>query len=185
VESASTAISCRFHTAWTENELVRNILLATLSSLAKLEREKISQRTKAGLERARAMGKVLGRPKFGDGDREKLRAALEGGKGWHAASIETRISYSTVKKHARALGYERRRRVATSDRLAKPGMVRADPSVFTSPAIAFENEGPPFVGLVGSLDFVSGPPAAPLSTAFRPEIGAKAAAFGLQYVRWR
>jgi DNA invertase Pin-like site-specific DNA recombinase len=84
----------------TENELVRRILLATLSSLAKIEREKISQRTKAGLERARAMGKVLGRPKFGDGDREKLRAALEGGKSWHAASIETRISYSTVKKHA-------------------------------------------------------------------------------------
>ena len=46
----------------TENELVRNILLATLSSLAKLEREKISQRTKAGLERGRASGKVLGRP---------------------------------------------------------------------------------------------------------------------------
>lgn len=90
----------------TENELVRNILLATLSSLAKLEREKISQRTKAGLERARALGKVLGRPKFGDGDREKLRAALDGGKSWRAVSIATRIPYSTVKKHARALGYE-------------------------------------------------------------------------------
>ena len=50
----------------TENELVRNILLATLASLAKLEREKISQRTKAGLERARAKGQVLGRPKFSD-----------------------------------------------------------------------------------------------------------------------
>jgi hypothetical protein len=38
----------------TENEPVRNILLATLSSLAKLEREKISQRTKAASsERAR------------------------------------------------------------------------------------------------------------------------------------
>ncbi|MGH6679727.1 MAG: recombinase family protein [Bradyrhizobium sp.] len=52
----------------TENELVRDILVATLASLAKLEREKISQRTKAGLERARAMGKVLGRPRFSDGD---------------------------------------------------------------------------------------------------------------------
>ncbi len=31
----------------TDNELVRNILLAILASLAKLEREKISQRTKA------------------------------------------------------------------------------------------------------------------------------------------
>lgn len=46
----------------TDNELVRNILLATLSSLAKVEAEKISQRTKAGLERARKMGKQIGRP---------------------------------------------------------------------------------------------------------------------------
>jgi DNA invertase Pin-like site-specific DNA recombinase len=90
----------------TDNELVRNILLATLASLAKLEREKISQRTKAGLERARAMGKRLGRPKFSDGDRQKLRAARDTGNSWHALSIATRIPYSTVKKHARALGYE-------------------------------------------------------------------------------
>ena len=89
----------------TDNELVRNILLATLASLAKLEREKLSQRTKAGLERARAMGKRLGRPKFSDGDLAKLCAALDGGKSWHAASIATRIPYSTVKKHARLMGY--------------------------------------------------------------------------------
>jgi DNA invertase Pin-like site-specific DNA recombinase len=89
----------------TENELARNILLATLSSLAKLEREKISQRTKAGLERARAEGKVLGRPRFSDGDRKKLIAALRAGNSWHAVSIATKIPYSTVKKHARALGY--------------------------------------------------------------------------------
>ena len=93
----------------TENELVRNILLATLSSLAKLEREKISQRTKAGLERARARGKVLGRPKFSNGDRDKLIAALQTGDSWHAVSRKTRIPYSTVKKHARALGYEPKR----------------------------------------------------------------------------
>src|SRR5258708_16544054 len=73
----------------TENELVRNILLATLSSLAKLEREKISQRTKAGLERARAKGKQLGRPKFSDGDRKTLRHALDTGESWHAVSITT------------------------------------------------------------------------------------------------
>jgi DNA invertase Pin-like site-specific DNA recombinase len=93
----------------TENELVRNILLATLSSLAKLEREKISQRTKAGLKRARSRGKVLGRPKFSDGDREKLVEALETSASWHAVSRKTRIPYSTVKKHARQLGYGPRR----------------------------------------------------------------------------
>jgi len=95
----------------TENELVRNILLATLSSLAKLEREKISQRTKAGLERARANGKVLGRPKFSDDDQTKLIAALGTGESWHAVSAKTRIPYSTVKKHARALGYKPRQRL--------------------------------------------------------------------------
>ena len=98
----------------TENELVRNILLATLSSLAKLEREKISQRTKAGLERARAKGKVLGRPRFSNVDRDKLVAALTSGDSWHAASKATRIPYSTVKKHARALGYEPQRLVVKS-----------------------------------------------------------------------
>ena len=40
----------------TDNELVRNILLALLSSLAKLEAQKISDRTKAGMARAKANG---------------------------------------------------------------------------------------------------------------------------------
>ena len=38
----------------TDNELVRNILLALLSSLAKVEAQKISERTKAGMARAKA-----------------------------------------------------------------------------------------------------------------------------------
>ena len=94
----------------TDNELVRNILLATLASLAKLEREKASQRTKAGLERARAMGKRLGRPPLAPNTRMALRAALDTGKSWHMVSVETGIAYTTVKKYARALGYEPRRR---------------------------------------------------------------------------
>jgi hypothetical protein len=65
------------------------------------------------------MGKALGRPKFSDGDRENLRAALDSGKSWHAVSIATRIPYSMVKKQARAVGYEPRRQVATSDRGGK------------------------------------------------------------------
>jgi DNA invertase Pin-like site-specific DNA recombinase len=101
----------------TENELVRNVLLAVLASLAKLEREKISQRTKAGLERARARGKALGRPKFSDGDREKLRLALDTGESWYAVSKKTRIPYGTVKKHARVMGYEPRRREPSEQRI--------------------------------------------------------------------
>jgi DNA invertase Pin-like site-specific DNA recombinase len=90
----------------TDNELVRNVLLAVLASLAKLERQKISERTKAGLERARAKGKRLGRAPFSRAAEKKLRAALDTGKNWHRISRSTGIPYSTVKKHARALGYE-------------------------------------------------------------------------------
>ncbi len=46
----------------TDNELVRDILIAVMSSLARQEAIKISERTKAGLERAKARGKKLGRP---------------------------------------------------------------------------------------------------------------------------
>ena len=55
----------------TDNELVRNILLALLSSLAKLEAQKISERTKAGMARAKANGSKIGRPKLGIEIRQK------------------------------------------------------------------------------------------------------------------
>ena len=113
----------------TENELVRNILLATLSSLAKLEREKISQRTKAGLERARANGKRLGRPVFSDGDKQRLRAALDAGDSWHSISVKTGIPYSTVKKHARALGYK------PGSRMAKPEAASAEKVMSNKPRL--------------------------------------------------
>ena len=101
----------------TDNELVRNVLLAVLASLAKLEREKISQRTKAGLDRARAAGKRLGRPKIADDRLERLRVGLDTGESWHLVSRKTRIPYSTVKKHARALGYRSQRRTSKTHSL--------------------------------------------------------------------
>jgi len=47
----------------TTQEGVGEIIIALLSWVAKREAERISQRTKAGLERAKAQGKKLGRPK--------------------------------------------------------------------------------------------------------------------------
>lgn len=46
----------------TDNELVRDILIAVMASLAKQEAIKISERTKAGLARTKAKGTRLGRP---------------------------------------------------------------------------------------------------------------------------
>ena len=59
----------------TDNELVRNVLLAVLSSLAKTEAQKISERTKAGLERARRRGVRIGRPQLEEGLRSKSHSA--------------------------------------------------------------------------------------------------------------
>jgi DNA invertase Pin-like site-specific DNA recombinase len=92
----------------TDNEFVRDIVLAVMASLAKMERQKISERTKAGLERARAKGKRLGRAPFSAGNCAKLCKVLDAGMAWHAASVATGIAYSTVRKHARLMGYEPR-----------------------------------------------------------------------------
>jgi len=40
----------------------KDVVISIMSTLAKIEREKISERTKAGLERARLQGKKVGRP---------------------------------------------------------------------------------------------------------------------------
>ena len=53
-------------------EQFSDVIISLLSTIAKIEREKISQRTKAGLERLKAQGKKLGRPK-GKRDRKQRR----------------------------------------------------------------------------------------------------------------
>jgi DNA invertase Pin-like site-specific DNA recombinase len=63
----------------TDNELVRNILLALLSSLAKVEAQKTSERTRAGMSRAKAKGIKIGRPKIAAELRHEItRLAAEG-----------------------------------------------------------------------------------------------------------
>ena len=57
----------------TDNELVRNGLLALLSSLAKVEAQKIGERTRAGMARAKAKGVKIGRPRLGSNCAKRLR----------------------------------------------------------------------------------------------------------------
>lgn len=45
-----------------DNEMTRDIVLAVLAALAKQEARRISERTKAGMERARARGTASGKP---------------------------------------------------------------------------------------------------------------------------
>ena len=84
----------------TDNELVRNILLALLSSLAKLEAEKISSRTKAGMARARAKGIRIGRPKIGLEIRQAIARRAATGQTSYQIAKALRIDHHTAAKYA-------------------------------------------------------------------------------------
>jgi len=60
-----------------DNEMVRDILLAVMASLARAERQKISERTKAGLDRVRAhgskSGRAIGRPTIDSHIRNRIQ----------------------------------------------------------------------------------------------------------------
>lgn len=83
----------------TDNELLAHIVLAVTSYYAQLEAVRISDRTKAGLERARAAGKVIGRPDGFEVWRPELERMLAAGYGKKRMARETGLSYTTVKKY--------------------------------------------------------------------------------------
>ena len=88
----------------TDNELSRNILLAAMSSLAKQERLRISERTKAGLAKALRSGKRLGRPKVAAEKETAVRAAIAKGVGVVKISKSLGVGVGTVlriKREAR------------------------------------------------------------------------------------
>jgi DNA invertase Pin-like site-specific DNA recombinase len=83
----------------TDNELVRNILLALLSSLAKVEAQKISERTKAGLARARANVKI-GRPKLGIELRQQIAKRTAKGETAYLIAKSLGIDRHTAAKYS-------------------------------------------------------------------------------------
>src|SRR6478672_4354546 len=84
----------------TDNELMRNVLLALLSSLAKLEAQKISERTRAGMARAKANGVKIGRPKLGYEIRQKIAQRTAKGQTPYAIAKALGIDRHTAAKYA-------------------------------------------------------------------------------------
>jgi len=87
----------------TENELVRHILLGVLSHFAEYEAKKISRRTKAGLKRARAEGKQIGRPSKFDQHKDQLMELKAEGASKAEMKRQTGLSYNTVKKYLKQI----------------------------------------------------------------------------------
>ena len=84
----------------TDNELLRNILLAVMSSLAKVESQKIGERTRAGIARARAQGKRIGRPALSPTVRQKIAKQLGKGLSAYAVAKQLGIDAHTVAKYS-------------------------------------------------------------------------------------
>ena len=84
----------------TDNELVRNILLAVMSSLAKVEAQRIGERTRAGMARARAQGKHIGRPALDSAVRQKIAKQMAAGLSAYAVAKHLGIDPHTVAKYA-------------------------------------------------------------------------------------
>jgi DNA invertase Pin-like site-specific DNA recombinase len=84
----------------TDNELVRDILLALLSSLARQEARRLSERIKAGLARVRAQGIRLGRPSISEKVRKQIVARIKAGQTPYRVSQDLGIARKTVNKYA-------------------------------------------------------------------------------------
>lgn len=83
----------------TENELVAHIVLGVLAYLAQQEAVKISERTKAGLQRVRSRGQQLGRPDKYESWKGQLIMLRAAGYSQGQIARETGLAYNTVKKY--------------------------------------------------------------------------------------
>jgi putative DNA-invertase from lambdoid prophage Rac len=73
------------------------LLLTMLSAVAEMERDLLVERTQAGLARAKAEGKKLGRrPKTNEAQRHEIRQRLEGGDSVSALARDYGVSRANV-----------------------------------------------------------------------------------------
>ena len=72
--------------------------MQVLGAVAEFERDLLIERTQAGLERAKAEGKVLGRP-VATGTTANVQAAKASGLSQSAVAADLGISLATVKRH--------------------------------------------------------------------------------------
>jgi DNA invertase Pin-like site-specific DNA recombinase len=79
------------------------LLFQITGAFAEFEREMIVERTKAGLARARAQGKRIGRPKVADEVDAAVRASLSSGVGIGRTARALRLGTKTVQRIAAEL----------------------------------------------------------------------------------
>lgn len=79
--------------------MFKEAVLAILAAVAKQERARLSERVRAGLDRARKQGKRLGRPGVSTDKIEEMRRLKAEGQGVRAIARELELAPSTISKH--------------------------------------------------------------------------------------
>jgi DNA invertase Pin-like site-specific DNA recombinase len=79
--------------------IFKDVIIALLSTLAKQERVRISERVVAGLAKARSQGRIGGRPTLEDSKIEKIRELKSTGKSILAISKELHVSRGTIYQY--------------------------------------------------------------------------------------
>lgn len=81
----------------------KDVVISLMATLAKQERSRISERTRAGLKRARREGKVLGRPRV-HVDLRKVRKLQNAGMGLRSIAQTSGWSLSSIMRALRHAG---------------------------------------------------------------------------------
>lgn len=79
--------------------IFKDVIIALLSTLAKQERVRISERVKAGLEKSRQQGRIGGRPTLNEAKIQKIAKLKSDGMSIMAISKELKISRGTVYQY--------------------------------------------------------------------------------------
>jgi DNA invertase Pin-like site-specific DNA recombinase len=79
--------------------IFKDVIIALLSTLAKQERIRISERVKAGLEKSRQQGRVGGRPTLDESMLRKIKELKSAGNSIVAISKELKISRGSVYQY--------------------------------------------------------------------------------------
>lgn len=88
-----------------QNELMRPMLIAVFAALYEIERQLVSERTKAGLAKARAQGKRIGHPEYlNERDLKLLVTLYKEGVPVSRIAYRLGVSRATIYRYMRKLG---------------------------------------------------------------------------------
>jgi len=87
-----------------KNEIIRPVVIAVFASLYELERRMISERTKAGMAKAKALGKHVGRRrKLTEGELRRMKELLSAGVPKKKVAEQLGVSRSTIYRYLKKL----------------------------------------------------------------------------------